>query len=91
MVKNQLHTLQAILRTVQDKQLQMFNICEETVTFKDCEQVIYKGSKVFQQIIDALLLIGTLQLLRKHIGHQLNTSSKFDSAHVEASLRTFNE
>ncbi|CAG4974590.1 unnamed protein product [Parnassius apollo] len=30
-------------------------------------------------------------LLKKHISYQLNTSCKFDSAHLEASLRTMNE
>ncbi|XP_026499118.1 WASH complex subunit 5 [Vanessa tameamea] len=85
MIKNQLHNVQSIFRSSNDK-LSMTNF-----DVKDLDQTITKGHKVYQQLSDIIILIGTLQLLRKHIAFQLNTSCKFDSAHLEASLRTMNE
>ncbi|CAH2091085.1 unnamed protein product [Euphydryas editha] len=85
MIKNQLQNVQSIFRSSTDK-LSLSN-----VDINDLDQVIMKGHKIFQQLSDVIVLIGTLQLLRKHIAFQLNTSCKFDSAHLEASLRTMNE
>lgn len=85
MVKNQMQNVQNIFR--QDKML-LGNISTD---MKDMDQVITKGYKTFQQLSDVLVLIGTLQIIRRHIAYQLNTSCKFDSAQLEASLRTMNE
>lgn len=90
MIKNQLHSLQKNIRNGQDKYFQTFKL-DNVKTVKNFDQTIAKGNKFFQQILDILLIIGTLQLLRKHIAYQLNTTCKFDSAHLEASLRNFNE
>ncbi|CAH0694098.1 unnamed protein product [Spodoptera exigua] len=87
MVKNQMHNVQDIFRNSQDK----FLMGSMTNNMKDLEQFIAKGYKTFQQLSDALVLIGTLQIIRRHIAYQLNTSCKFDSAQLEASLRTMNE
>ncbi|CAG4950074.1 unnamed protein product [Colias eurytheme] len=87
MIKNQLQQIQHILRTTQEKT----TLINKNVDLKEIEQVTLKNYKTFQQIADILLAVGNLQLLRKHIAYQLNTTCKFDSAHLEASLRTMNE
>lgn len=87
MIKNQLQNVQQLLRSGQDKVI-LGNL---NVDVKDLEQVIVKSHKTIQQLSETTVLIGSLQLLRKHIAYQLNTSCKFDSAHLEASLRTMNE
>ncbi|CAK1586117.1 unnamed protein product [Parnassius mnemosyne] len=87
MIKNQLQNVQTVLRNCQEK----FTISNVNMDTKELEQVIVKCTKTIQQITEVLLLVGNLQLLRKHISYQLNTSCKFDSAHLEASLRTMNE
>ncbi|GLV32181.1 Strumpellin [Carabus blaptoides fortunei] len=48
-------------------------------------------SKVWPQILEWVLRIGHLQLLRKHLAYELNTSCKFNSKNLESSLRTLNE
>lgn len=85
MIKNQMQNVQDIFR--QDKML----LGSMSSDMKDMEHVITKGYKTFQQLSDVLVLIGTLQIIRRHIAYQLNTSCKFDSAQLEASLRTMNE
>ncbi|XP_041987487.1 WASH complex subunit 5 [Aricia agestis] len=85
MIKNQLQHIQTSLRSNQDK------IPYSNVDMAEIEQVIAKNQKVYQNMAEVILLLGTLQLLRKHIGYQLNTCCKFDSAHLESSLRTLNE
>ncbi|XP_013172384.1 PREDICTED: WASH complex subunit strumpellin isoform X1 [Papilio xuthus] len=87
MIKNQLQNIQVLFRNPHDK----FTIASVNLDPKEVEQVVAKCTKIIQQITDALLLIGGLQLLRKHVSYQLNTTCKFDSAHLEASLRTMNE
>lgn len=87
MIKNQLLNIQNIFRSNQDK---IFAGSIST-DVKEIEQTILRNHKALQQISDILVLIGTLQTIRKHIVYQLNTSCKFDSAQLEASLRTFNE
>lgn len=87
MIKNQLQNVQRVFRSGQDK-VPFGNL---KVDIKDFEQIIVKSQKTLQQLSETIVLIGTLQLLRKHIAYQLNTSCKFDSAHLEASLRTMNE
>lgn len=87
MIKNQIQNIQNVFKTSQDK-LPIGNL---SLALKDLDQILVKGYKVNQQISEILVIIGTLQLLRKHIAYQLNTSCKFDSAHLEASLRTMNE
>lgn len=47
--------------------------------------------KVWPQILDWILRIGHLQLLRKHLSYELNTSCKFNCKNLESSLRTLNE
>ncbi|XP_022113508.2 WASH complex subunit 5 [Pieris rapae] len=87
MIKNQLQHIQHILRTCQDKIV----ISDKNIDLKEIEQTIMKNQKHIQQLTDILVVVGALQLLRKHIAYQLNTTCKFDSAHLEASLRTMNE
>lgn len=85
MIKNQLQQVQSIYRSAPEK------ITVTNIEIKDVEQIITKGQKIYQQLADIIIVIGTLQLLRKHIAYQLNTTCKFDSAHLESSLRTMNE
>lgn len=86
MIKNQMLNVQDVFRANQEK-----IFIGQVNALKDIEPIIMRISKIAQQIADVLVLIGTLQIIRKHIAYQLNTSCKFDSAHLEASLRTFNE
>lgn len=85
MIKNQLQQVQGIFRSAPEK------MSVTSMEIKDIEQAITKGQKIYQQLADIIIAIGTLQLLRKHIAYQLNTTCKFDSAHLESSLRTLNE
>ncbi|KOB72205.1 Strumpellin [Operophtera brumata] len=85
MIKNQMLNIQDIFRANQEK------IFLGPVSCRDIEPIIMKMNKTTQQMSDVLVLIGTLQIIRKHIAYQLNTSCKFDSAHLEASLRTLND
>ncbi|CAK1556303.1 unnamed protein product [Leptosia nina] len=87
MIKNQLQQLQLTIQASHEK----FSANLKNIDLKEIEQTISKGHKFTQQISDTLLIVGELQLLRKHIAYQLNTSCKIDSAHLEASLRTMNE
>lgn len=87
MIKNQLLNVQDIFRANQDK----IYFGPNNPDMKEIDLTIPKIQKTAQQIADVLVLIGTLQILRKHLAYQLNTSCKFDSAHLEASIRTFND
>lgn len=87
MIKNQLHNVQQIFKSGQDK----INVSNLNVDGKDIELAIIRGQKVLQQLADVIVLIGTLQVLRRHIAYQLNSTAKFDSAHLESSLQTMNE
>ncbi|XP_049874083.1 WASH complex subunit 5 [Pectinophora gossypiella] len=87
MIKNQLQNMQQIFRNAQDK-IVMVNT---NMDVKEIEQIITKNQKSLQQLTEMTVLIGSLQVLRRHIAYQLNTSCKFDSAQLEASLRTVNE
>lgn len=82
-----MQNVQDIFRTSQDK---MF-LGKISADMKDMDQIIGKCYKIFQQLSDILVLIGTLQIIRRHIAYQLKTTCKFDSAQLEASLRTMNE
>ncbi|XP_013190623.2 WASH complex subunit 5 [Amyelois transitella] len=85
MIKNQLQGVQHILRNSHDK------ISTNVNEPKDIEQIVIKNQKLLNQLVEVLILIGSLQILRKHISYQLNSTCKFDSAHLEASLTTFND
>ncbi|XP_068618614.1 WASH complex subunit 5 isoform X2 [Battus philenor] len=87
MIKNQLQNIQALLKNSQDK----LTITSTNLDVKEIEQVTSKCAKTIQQMTDTLLVVGSLQLLRKHVFYQINTTCKFDSAQLEASLRTMNE
>ncbi|CAH0761226.1 unnamed protein product [Diatraea saccharalis] len=87
MIKNQLHNVHLTLRHTQDKSI----MGNTKIDLKEIDQLLIKGQKTFQQLSEVLVLIGTLQIIRKHIAYQLNTMCKFDSAHLEAALRTLNE
>lgn len=87
MIKNQMQNVQEIFRNNPDK-MAIGNMSSD---LKDMEQIITKGNKIFQQLSDVLVLIGTLQIIRRHLAYQLNTSCKFNSAQLVASLKTLNE
>lgn len=87
MIKNQLQNVQGIIKNNHDK----ITVLSGSFDAKEMEQMMNKGTKAIQQLSDVIVLIGTLQILRKQILYQLNTSCKFDSAHLESSLRTLNE
>lgn len=87
MIKNQMQNVQDIFRNNSDK----ISIGNMSTDFKELESILTKGYKVYQALSDLLVLIGTLQIIRKHLAYQLNTSCRFDSAQLEASLRTVNE
>lgn len=54
-------------------------------------QVITRAAKIWATFLDSILKIGQMQLLRKLIAHELNTSGKFDSKNLISALQTMNE
>lgn len=87
MIKNQMQYVQDIFRNNSDK----MTVGVTSVDMKELEPLIAKGQKVYQRLSDVLVLIGTIQIIRRHVSYQLNTTCKFDSAQLEALLRTMNE
>lgn len=87
MIKNQLQNVQQMFRSSQDRIV----VGSISLDAKHIEHTILKSQKPMQQLSEIIVIIGTLQILRRHIAYQLNTTCKFDSAHLEASLRTMNE
>ncbi|XP_076462616.1 WASH complex subunit 5-like [Babylonia areolata] len=53
-------------------------------------QAVSKTSRLWPQFVDIILRVGQLQLLRRQIAHELNTSCKFDSKFLASSLQTMN-
>lgn len=51
---------------------------------------VNKFTKLWPSFFDIMLKVGQMQLLRKQIGHELNTLAKFDSKHLACSLQTMN-
>ncbi|RWS23664.1 WASH complex subunit strumpellin-like protein, partial [Leptotrombidium deliense] len=52
--------------------------------------VLAKG-RSWSVVNDSLLKVGQMQILRRNIAHELNTSCKFQSRHLAAALETLNE
>jgi len=53
-------------------------------------QYTSRAQRVWPQILDRVLKVGQIQLLRKHIAYELNTSCKFDSKHLASALQVMN-
>ncbi|XP_041358411.1 WASH complex subunit 5-like [Gigantopelta aegis] len=53
-------------------------------------QAVSKTSKAFQPFLDSILKVGQMQLLRRQICYELNTSCKFDSKFLASALQTMN-
>ena len=53
--------------------------------------VLDKASKSWMVLNDAIMRVGQTQVIRGCIAHELNTSCKFQSRHLAATLQTFNE
>lgn len=53
-------------------------------------QAVSKTSRLWPQFVDIILRVGQLQLLRRQIAYELNTSCKFDSKFLASSLQTMN-
>ncbi|KAE8748690.1 hypothetical protein FOCC_FOCC004493 [Frankliniella occidentalis] len=49
-----------------------------------------RAQKVWPQILEWVLKVGQMQLLRKHIGYELNVACRFDSKHLAAALSNMN-
>lgn len=49
-----------------------------------------RAQRVWPQILDWVLKVGQMQLLRKHIGYELNVACRFDSKHLAAALNNMN-
>ena len=54
-------------------------------------QYTSRAQRVWLQILDRVLKVGQIQLLRKHIAYELNTSCKFDSKHLASALQVMNK
>ncbi|XP_042898977.1 WASH complex subunit 5 [Parasteatoda tepidariorum] len=52
--------------------------------------VMSKASK-YPRFLESLMKVGQMQLLRRRIAYELNTSCKFDSKHLASALQTVNE
>lgn len=50
-----------------------------------------RAQKMWPDVLDAVLKVGQLQLIRKHIFYELHTGCKFDSKHLASTLETMNE
>ncbi|GAB0089631.1 WASH complex subunit homolog 5 [Sergentomyia squamirostris] len=50
-----------------------------------------KYAKIWPKILDWVLRVGQKQILRKHLGYELNICCAFNSKNLESSLRTMNE
>ncbi|CAG0896952.1 unnamed protein product [Darwinula stevensoni] len=59
-------------------------------TLKLVQQAQSRHGKYLASLVDSLMRIGQMQLLRRRIGHELNSSCKFDSKHLASSLDAFN-
>lgn len=57
---------------------------------KQYAHMISKTSKIWQPFLDTILRVGQMQLLRRQIGHELNTACKFDSKVLASALQTMN-
>lgn len=53
--------------------------------------VLSRASKSLTNFLDSILKVGQMQLLRRRISHELNTSCKFDSKHLTSALLTMND
>lgn len=53
-------------------------------------QAISKTSKLLGPYMDIIIRVGQMQLLRRQIAYELNTSCKFDSKFLASSLQTLN-
>ncbi|CAG5129653.1 unnamed protein product, partial [Candidula unifasciata] len=54
------------------------------------QQVISKTNKLHSLFMDIILRVGQMQLLRRQIAYELNTSCKFDSKFLASALQTIN-
>nr|CAD7567981.1 unnamed protein product [Timema californicum] len=54
-------------------------------------QYTSRAQKVWPQILEWTHKVGQLQVLRKNIAYELNTSCKFDSKHLAGTLQTMND
>uniref|UniRef100_A0A1B0D1J4 WASH complex subunit strumpellin n=1 Tax=Phlebotomus papatasi TaxID=29031 RepID=A0A1B0D1J4_PHLPP len=52
---------------------------------------INRYAKIWPKILDWVLKIGQKQILRKHIGYEINICCAFNSKNLESSLRTMND
>lgn len=50
-----------------------------------------KMTRVWPAFLDIILKVGQMQLLRRQIGHELNTSCKFDSKTFSSALQAMND
>ncbi|KAJ8877566.1 hypothetical protein PR048_022021 [Dryococelus australis] len=50
-----------------------------------------RAQKVWPQMLDWVHKVGQMQILKKHIAYELNTSCKFDSKHLAAALQAMND
>lgn len=53
--------------------------------------LVTKTQKAWPLFLEAILKVGQLQLLRRHVIHELNTACKFDSKHLASALQAMNE
>ena len=53
-------------------------------------QMMSKALKLWQPFLDVLLKVGQMQLLRRQISNELNSSCKFDSKFLANALQSFN-
>lgn len=77
-----------VLQTILQNLPQDLETCATPSKFlSNYTQIINK----INQLINHVLVIGNLQLLRRHIAFELHTSSKFDSKDLESVFAALNE
>lgn len=76
-IKAQTDQLEAFLK--EDMSLKVFNIYSA------------KFSKILPRVTELILRIGHKQILRRHLGYELNMAAKFSAKLYEATISAFNE
>ena len=69
---------------------EIFSILAETPEPTKCQSAIGKASRLWPEYVSQVMYIGQIQLLRRQIAHELNTSAKFESKFLASALANFN-
>merc|ERR1712136_641117 len=69
---------------------EIFTVLTDAPEPTKCQYAISKASKQWPEFVSQVMTIGQMQLLRRQIAHELNTTAKFDSKFLASALENFN-